>query len=360
MIYCSRQSSSSLTALFPPEIWQNIYAHACMDDGRTGCSLALVSRYVCDLSARTRFQSVAVSGLHRFKSLLDLLQRTPQENRRIRFLCVTEPPQTDTRSLLSSAYKVARDDWQATYDAFITLVASHLEVFSLAIEWYAVHIAPRGVQFPQLRDLSAFGSAFIDSPSFSDARQLPPLPSLRRLHVIGTFNASHVLPHLAGVQNLDCLRLSRIRWESDIVHLLGTLLGIEECAEQGRRAYARSSGQKRANVDISQIAVLKTLRKLIIEPGLAPTGKWCTHGDPSQLSIYALPALFREHGDGHAQITVLPVREAITECASHTTKVEWRHVTELGGAGAWGVEESVQNEPQSVGSSSYCVCPPKI
>jgi hypothetical protein len=47
----------------PPEILSLIFSYACTDDGYTGRSLSLVSRYISDVSKPYKLQSVAVRGM---------------------------------------------------------------------------------------------------------------------------------------------------------------------------------------------------------------------------------------------------------------------------------------------------------
>jgi hypothetical protein len=47
----------------PPEILALIFSYACTDDGYTGRSLSLVSRYISDVSKPYKLQSVAVRGM---------------------------------------------------------------------------------------------------------------------------------------------------------------------------------------------------------------------------------------------------------------------------------------------------------
>ncbi|KZP25829.1 hypothetical protein FIBSPDRAFT_682436, partial [Athelia psychrophila] len=58
----------------PVEVWQKIFAFSCVDGGRTGCSLSLVSKTFHDGSQRYRYHSVALKGLPaalKFAQLLD-------------------------------------------------------------------------------------------------------------------------------------------------------------------------------------------------------------------------------------------------------------------------------------------------
>ncbi|CCM04930.1 uncharacterized protein FIBRA_07127 [Fibroporia radiculosa] len=60
----------------PPEIHALIFSFACSDDGTTGRSLALVSRYIHTVSAPFHWQSLAISGLDQARGFTALLRAT--------------------------------------------------------------------------------------------------------------------------------------------------------------------------------------------------------------------------------------------------------------------------------------------
>ncbi|KZT20187.1 hypothetical protein NEOLEDRAFT_1076085, partial [Neolentinus lepideus HHB14362 ss-1] len=57
----------------PVELWTRICGFACTDDGFTGRSLSLVSKYVYEVSDHCRYQSVALAGIVQMTSFLSLL-----------------------------------------------------------------------------------------------------------------------------------------------------------------------------------------------------------------------------------------------------------------------------------------------
>ncbi|KAJ7290697.1 hypothetical protein C8J57DRAFT_1000427, partial [Mycena rebaudengoi] len=72
----------------PPEIHMKIYRYACKDDGSTGTSLSSVSKYVRQISAEYRYQSIAVCGPVAIARLLQALCDVPEHLRRIHFLFI--------------------------------------------------------------------------------------------------------------------------------------------------------------------------------------------------------------------------------------------------------------------------------
>ncbi|KAI1795087.1 hypothetical protein LXA43DRAFT_846585, partial [Ganoderma leucocontextum] len=93
----------------PSELLEAVFTLSCTDGGRTGCSLALVSKRVREAARTTRFHSVGLrsgsaSQLHRFLSLL-IAERaidTPLKPR-IKHLYISSP-KTDKDSFLHFCY----------------------------------------------------------------------------------------------------------------------------------------------------------------------------------------------------------------------------------------------------------------
>jgi hypothetical protein len=78
--------------MFPIEIWQKIFRYACVDGGRTGCALSLVSRRMHDISANIHLQSVFVVGLKRLQHLECTLRQLPEERRAVQALFIAARP----------------------------------------------------------------------------------------------------------------------------------------------------------------------------------------------------------------------------------------------------------------------------
>lgn len=77
----------------PNEILFHIFKFACDDDGSTGRTLSLVSRRVHNLSKEYKYQSIAIVGLPRLASFAAMIQRLPEESRRIRHLFLSSMAQ---------------------------------------------------------------------------------------------------------------------------------------------------------------------------------------------------------------------------------------------------------------------------
>ncbi|KAJ7666374.1 hypothetical protein B0H17DRAFT_1090017 [Mycena rosella] len=76
----------------PSELQLKVCSMACLDHGETGSSLSAVSKHVRQLSAKYRYQSIAVSGSIEIQHLLDTLCAVPAHLRRIRFLFLNGYP----------------------------------------------------------------------------------------------------------------------------------------------------------------------------------------------------------------------------------------------------------------------------
>ncbi|KAF4577058.1 F-box domain-containing protein [Pleurotus pulmonarius] len=58
----------------PPEIWMEIFYLACTDGGNTGRALSLVSRACSECSRRSKFRSIALTGIRQLSTFVDVLQ----------------------------------------------------------------------------------------------------------------------------------------------------------------------------------------------------------------------------------------------------------------------------------------------
>jgi hypothetical protein len=59
----------------PEETLRSIFKSACIDGGETGCALSMVSRYVRDVSAPMRYNSISLCGARQIRGFLELLRR---------------------------------------------------------------------------------------------------------------------------------------------------------------------------------------------------------------------------------------------------------------------------------------------
>ena len=77
--------------VLPTEIWMQVLALACTDDGRTGRSLSLVSRRFNAISRPYKYQSLAIVRSKQILALESRLSQLQTEFKQVRFLFVLCP-----------------------------------------------------------------------------------------------------------------------------------------------------------------------------------------------------------------------------------------------------------------------------
>lgn len=82
-------SRGSLLEQCPPEICKKIFTHACDDDGYTGRSLSLVSRYIHDVSEDIKYRSLAIWSMQQILRCYEALRAKPPHLRRIEHLFIS-------------------------------------------------------------------------------------------------------------------------------------------------------------------------------------------------------------------------------------------------------------------------------
>src|SRR5882762_6025619 len=92
--------------LCPPEICAEIFQLACVDDGTTGRSLSLVSRYIHNASSSVKYQSLAVRGPHQTLALASVLETTSPSQRRVHDLSISIDLRYSSAQQISSTEKV--------------------------------------------------------------------------------------------------------------------------------------------------------------------------------------------------------------------------------------------------------------
>jgi hypothetical protein len=185
----------------PPEICHKIFTEACLDDGSTGRSLSLVSKYIHEASSPTRFQNIALHGYMQITAFADILERTPPHLRRVchLFICTGSPPWTGLsdaspsvmgapwrendvygRNVFDQVRLFQQDrDTSAAIDRILLLIAPTIETLALffTYEWRSVLLS---LPLPNLTELTIRGSYF--EPETKDV-PLVLFPSLRYLHI---------------------------------------------------------------------------------------------------------------------------------------------------------------------------------
>ncbi|KAH8073379.1 hypothetical protein BXZ70DRAFT_747504 [Cristinia sonorae] len=154
----------------PVEIVDDIFSRACTDGGLTGCSLASVSKAFHAVSLPHRFQSISVHSAAQIDRLLQRLEDTPHELRRVKHLYVNLPSIesiSETRLPPTNACRIER---------ILCLIASDLEMFALCSVENWESLLP--VELPALRELTIYAS--VSASAFTHSLQAP---RLERLHI---------------------------------------------------------------------------------------------------------------------------------------------------------------------------------
>ncbi|TBU50215.1 hypothetical protein BD309DRAFT_1075755 [Dichomitus squalens] len=244
-------------ALLPTELLSMIAFSACTDGGPTGCSLALVSKHIRDVSRPARFYSVSLaSSPEQIECFIGCFKaeraRVAECLLRVRHLFLSlfgqanvfDPlrmdaifnAQNDTeryRHILEMMNQFG-DDQDELSERYAPLVATLLELVSPDIQTFVLlqskfRKLPTSIfRFPQLRELTLLGG----DPKFARFRDVPadqdPLyPSLKRLHHIFVLmllehDDVDFVPWAHHAPNVTHLKVSRLSARPDVT--LDTLL----------------------------------------------------------------------------------------------------------------------------------------
>ncbi|KAJ6544101.1 hypothetical protein B0H19DRAFT_956400, partial [Mycena capillaripes] len=72
----------------PSELWTEVFAFSCTDDGSTGRALSTASRAVHFISKPLKYQSLCVVGLDQLVKLLAMLSNLPHGERKLKYLFI--------------------------------------------------------------------------------------------------------------------------------------------------------------------------------------------------------------------------------------------------------------------------------
>lgn len=172
---CNKSPSSHRSNRLPLEIWQHIFFLACVDGGRTGYALTLVSQFFHDASQSVRFHSLAFSSLRRIEGFLAFVERTSAaqaKKPKVRHLllsfsspefgraddiCGASPPVADVWFRARQAREQEKAAWNKRFvvvvSALLDLIAPHLETLAL-LQSDAFAIPPLRYRLPHLRELT--------------------------------------------------------------------------------------------------------------------------------------------------------------------------------------------------------------
>ncbi|CDO76825.1 hypothetical protein BN946_scf185033.g22 [Trametes cinnabarina] len=259
----------------PLELHSQIFEFACTDDGKTARSLALVSRYVHDVSVPYRYQSLSISGLKQMKKLVTRLNVTPHHLRRIRHLFLSDWTHDRTKERVVATSDEARD----TYELESTIALRIITLAAPTVETLAVVVASPfsgpsllgslfSTPMPQLTDLAVHG--FYPFPHAPRS-----MPRLEHLHLSGN-RSPHGLLHF-GMLKAACPALIHLR--------LSGLFASASFAEELRSAILSAHDDTAAQSDPFRASLPQQLRTIVVEAREMHVPGARKHGIPRGLRL---------------------------------------------------------------------------
>ncbi|KAF5348920.1 hypothetical protein D9756_009831 [Leucocoprinus leucothites] len=215
----------------PPEICNKIFTHACEDDGTTGRSLSLVSRYIHDVSEELKLRSLAVCGMKQILACAAMLREKPEHLRRIVHLFISagaqvRPGQTeaDIEEWLYSTETHHGSGCTAFYD-ILTMAAPTVKTFYLSSTCARPTVLLK-IPMPELEEFTFFNE-FHATPATG-----PPsvdFPKLKRLRFAGCSNISRTIftEIYARAPNVTHMFFQSDRTGDDLLEHLASAFGLQ-------------------------------------------------------------------------------------------------------------------------------------
>ncbi|PPQ78346.1 hypothetical protein CVT25_011629 [Psilocybe cyanescens] len=209
----------------PSEICSEICAFACTDDGRTGRSLSLVSRFLNQSSKPYKLQSVAVVGHAQLHAFAALIERTPLSLRRVACIFVSaHSRQTASDPRLLAPEYVQRQDAYAAVGRILRAIAPCVRVVHAFFVFYRPFIL-LPVSLPALEELTLHGP--LDSSAALD-RDIE-FPALRHLDLTSSCAPSYVLDKVLKLTpRLAHLRISASDRSELVANDWSALVSVED------------------------------------------------------------------------------------------------------------------------------------
>ncbi|KDQ62126.1 hypothetical protein JAAARDRAFT_449886 [Jaapia argillacea MUCL 33604] len=277
----------------PPEICHKIFSFACKDDGHTGRSLSLVSRYIHEASKLSRYHSVVLEGVDHIQTFANVLKDTPPQFRRVQHLFISyrgpAPALVESDSgvsrtkvfgvLTSSNRDIAANrntgpslvDNETTEQrgrsaraimstnvilqgivSVLDLMADSLQTLTIV----TVNLRPFAltpVPLPMLTELTLYG---IHDPA-AWKLDLHRVPSLRRLHIQGICFGDAIQPLVELTPNLTHLRMSGLEHAVSISRSIGAALAVFQSQDEVR---------ERDVADASNPQSTRPVRRVLVQP----------------------------------------------------------------------------------------------
>lgn len=188
----------------PAEICNEIFSYACMDNGCTGRSLSMVSRYIRESSKTSKLQSLSVIGYEQLISLASTLENTHPTLRNVRYIFISahvRRTESDPKAITLEFSR--RKSAYTAFERILTAISKTVQVLHaffiffrpfplLPISMPVLHeltfhgplegqaAADQAIQFPTLRHLHLTSFYY---PKYLSEQVLPLTPSLQHLRV---------------------------------------------------------------------------------------------------------------------------------------------------------------------------------
>lgn len=207
----------------PPEIWFQVFALACSDDGFTGRALSLASRSIHLLSRPFKYQSIGITGPHQLLKSLEVLSSLPPGVRKVKYLFIGGLDDPRGAMNVHAYTEHSSNIIETALLQILQLLASNLLALNVhCTSLYRPSLLPE-IDFPVLRELTLHG------PFKPPQAICPPtvFPSLRRIHIhhFG-FHPANFLQHI--VQSAPMLRHLHVPQNSFTPYDIQVALGFLE------------------------------------------------------------------------------------------------------------------------------------
>ncbi|KAJ7353412.1 hypothetical protein DFH08DRAFT_774426 [Mycena albidolilacea] len=275
----------------PPEIWTEVFAFSCTDDGCTGRALSLVSRAAHLVSKPLKYQSIVVTGFHELLKLLAVLCELPPGERRVKYLFVGglddskdfEDP--DRRAELQRRLDGdpnAVDIAEKTLGQILRLVAPSLVALHIHCTTISRPSLFPEIEFPLLAELTLHGPFQSLLPT-----SLRPLSSLRRVQIHHlSYHPANFLQQI--VHTAPSLTHLRVPQGSFTPYAIQVALGILQPVAS----------------DPEAVRLPENLKELVVELDTAR----CADGSAGNIRANQFLRKFRKIADGDSRVRLVDGR----------------------------------------------------
>ncbi|PBK92082.1 hypothetical protein ARMGADRAFT_1053981 [Armillaria gallica] len=252
----------------PAEICSEIFSYACTDNGYTGRSLSLVSKFVRETSEMCRLQSISIIGYEQLVAFAAALERTPPSLRRVRYIFISAHARSTAENpkAITSEYS-RRAKAYAAFEQILQYITGTVEVLHAFFIFYRPFpLLP--VNLPLLRELTLYGSL----DGFPDVDERLQFPCLRHLYLSPLSSPSYLTDQISKLTpGLVNLRLAAPEHSQSFVPELEQILQTLE----------------------EESAL--TLRKVFVHCPLKPLDNWLNMMDLYEETMASLRRLLSRH-----------------------------------------------------------------